>query len=280
MMEAASQTTETTVIEPPKGKWWPDFRELWARRELIYYMARRDVSVRYKQAVVGFSWAIVQPLFFAAVFGVFFGLLAKIESPGVIPYPLFAASGMVLWLAFADGLSTCSFSTVLASGLISKIYFPRLVIPIAAVMPAMVDLVVGFVVMIAVSWGFGFEPRPQLLLFPLCLLLTCAITLGAGLWFSALNVKYRDVLIIVPFITLVGLFISPIVYPIDLLPDDLLPLYVLNPVSGVMELWRYMLLPTEFNPLLMLIPLASSALLLVSGAMYFTRAEPGFADVI
>ena len=279
-MEAAGQTTEITVIEPPRGRWLPDLRELWDRRELLYYMARRDISVRYKQAVVGFSWAIVQPLFFAAVFGVFFGLLAKVESPGVIPYPLFAAAGMVLWLAFADGFAACSFSTVVASSLISKIYFPRLVIPIAAVMPAMVDLVVGFVVMIFVAWGFGFEPRPHLVLFPLAWVMTFAITLGAGLWFSALNVRYRDVLIIVPFVTLVGLFITPIIYPIDLVPDDLLPLYVLNPVSGVMELWRYMLLPVEFNPVLMVIPLVSSAILLVSGAMYYTRAEPGFADVI
>jgi len=280
MVEVAGQTSETTVIQPPHGRWIPNFRELWDRRELLYYMARRDVAVRFKQAVVGFTWTIIQPLFFAAVFSLVFGLLQKIDAPGEIPYPLFAASGMILWIAFAEGFSTCSFSTVQASALISKIYFPRIVVPIAAVVPAMIDLIVGFFVMILVAWGFGYEPRPHLVLFPLCLGMTFAITLGAGLWFSALNVKYRDVLMIVPFITLVGLFISPIVYPIDLIPSELHALYVVNPVSGVLELWRYMLLPVNFDPTLMLIPLASSVLLLISGAMYFTRAEPGFADVI
>ena len=279
-MEAAGQPARTTIIEPAGGKWWPDLRELWDQRDLMYYMCRRDVSVRYKQAIVGFAWAIVQPLFFAAVFSVFFGLLAKVPSAKGIPYPLFAASGMVLWLAFADGLTTCSFSTVMAAGLISKIYFPRLVIPIAAVTPAMIDLIIGFLVMIPIAWAYGFEPRPQLLLFPLLFVLTLATTLGAGLWFSALNVRYRDIVMVVPFFTLVGLFITPIVYPIDLVPENLLPLYVLNPVSGVMELYRWMLLPTDFPGLLLLIPVVMSALFLISGAMYFKRAEPGFADVI
>jgi lipopolysaccharide transport system permease protein len=279
-MESSATTTPTTVIEPPEKKWFPDWRELWDRRELMYYMARRDASVRYKQAVVGFAWSIFQPLFFAAVFGVFFGLLAKIDAPAGIPYPLFAAAGMVIWLAFAEGLAACSTSTVAASALISKIYFPRLVIPIAAVAPAMVDLVIGFLVMIPIALAFGFEPRPQLVLFPICLVLTFMITLGAGLWFAAMNVRYRDVLVIVPFATMIGLFISPIIYPIDYVPPELHPLYVLNPVSGVMELWRYMLLPVEFDPLLMLISAASAVVILISGLMYFTRAEPGFADVI
>jgi lipopolysaccharide transport system permease protein len=279
-VETSATTTPTTVIEPARGRWFPNFRELWDRRELMYYMARRDVSVRYKQAVVGFFWSILQPLMFAAVFGVFFGLLQKIDPPAGIPYPLFAAAGMVMWLAFADGLAVCSTSTVAASPLISKIYFPRLIVPIAALAPPMVDLVIGFLVMIPVSWAFGFEPRPHLVLFPICLILTFMITLGAGLWFAAMNVRYRDVLVIVPFVTMIGLFISPIIYPLSLVPEELHPIYVLNPVSGVMELWRYMLLPMEFDPLLLLISAGSGLVILISGLMYYTRAEPGFADVI
>jgi lipopolysaccharide transport system permease protein len=280
MMEASGTTSRTTLIEPPRSKWLPDFRELWDRRELMYYMARRDISVRYKQAIVGFTWSIMQPLMFAAVFGVFFGLLAKIEGPTTIPYPLFAASGLVLWVTFSDGLGVVSLSTLQASALISKIYFPRLVIPIASLAPKIVDLVIGFLVMIPIAWGFGFEPRPHLVLFPLCLVLTFAITLGAGLWFAALNVRYRDVNVIVPFVILIGLFISPIIYPIDYVPEELRPLYVLNPVSGVMELWRYMLLPVPFDPMLLLISAGSGIVILISGLMYFTRVEPGFADVI
>jgi lipopolysaccharide transport system permease protein len=140
--------------------------------------------------------------------------------------------------------------------------------------------VVGFLVLIPIAWAFGIEPRPHLLLFPVCLVLTFTITLGAGLLFSAMNVKYRDVVVIVPFVTLVGLFISPIIYPIDYVPEELRVIYGLNPISGVMELWRVMLFPVPFHPELVLISMGSSLILLLAGLIYYTRAEPAFADVI
>lgn len=274
-------TPQQTVIEPPKGWGFPSFRELWQQRDLLYFMSRRDISVRYKQSVFGILWALIQPLTFAVVFSVFFGLLVEIDAPGDIPYPLFAASGMILWVAFADGLAQCSLSMVMGGPLISKLYFPRLTIPIAAIMPAMLDLIVGFLVIVPIAWGFGYPPDKHLLIFPLVLGLTAAVTLGAGLWFAALNVKYRDIVLLVPFITLVGLFVSPIIYPITEVPVQLQPLYAINPMSGILELWRFMLLPTPWpSPSLLLIPIAVSVGLLVTGLIYFKRAEPNFADLI
>jgi lipopolysaccharide transport system permease protein len=277
----ATRAPQQTVIEPPRGWGFPNLRELWEQRDLLYFMSRRDIAVRYKQSVFGVLWALIQPLTFAAVFSLFFGLLVEIKAPQDIPYPLFAASGMVLWVAFADGLQFCSLSMVTSSALISKIYFPRLVIPTAAITPAMLDLIVGFLVMIAVAWGFGYPPDKHLLIFPVVLGLTAAVTLGTGLWFAALNVKYRDIVMVVPFITLVGLFVSPLIYPITEVPVELQPLYAINPMSGILELWRFMLLPTPWPSLsLLLIPVTISIGLLTTGLIYFRRAEPNFADLI
>jgi len=278
---ATTPATRKTVIEPPRGWGFPSLKELWEQRDLLYFMSRRDVAVRYKQSVLGVLWTVAQPLAYAVVFSVFLGLLAKVPSATDIPYPLFAASGMIIWLAFADGLTKGSLSMTLGAAMISKLYFPRLVLPIAAIVPAMIDLIVGFLVIVPIAWAYGFPPDKHLLLFPVVFGLTLATTLGAGLWFAALNVKYRDVVLLVPFIILVGLFITPIIYPISLVPIDVRPLYMVNPMTGILELWRFMLLPTAFpSPFLLAIPVTVSLGMLMTGLIYFKRAEPHFADVI
>jgi len=254
--------------------------ELWQQRDLVYLLARRDIAVRYKQAAIGTFWAILQPVFLAVVFSLFFGALQKVEAPEGIPYPLFAVSGMVMWLFFANAMQTCSESTTASAQLISKVYFPRMAIPIAAIAPAALDFAIGFVVVVVVTLAYGFSLQIQLLLLPVVAALALATALGIGLWLSALNVKYRDVHLLVPFVILVGLFMSPIIYPFDLVPEHLQPLYALNPMVGVLEAYRWMLLGTDWPGTLMLIPIAASLILTVTGAVYFRKAEQVFADVI
>lgn len=277
---APSAAVQERVIEPAKGWAFPDFKELWEHRDLLYFMAKRDVAVRYKQAVVGFSWAIVQPLLLAAAFSLFFGVLAKIPAPADVPYPLFAATGIIAWLFIAGGLQNSATSTVQAASLISKVSFPRLVIPIAALAPSTVDFICGFFVVIGVAAAYGFMPQVQLLLAPLLVLLALISILGAGLWLSALNVRYRDVVLLVPFITQIGIFVSPVVYSIDIVPERWQPIYALNPAVGVLEIYRWMVLGSDWPGALPLISIAVSIVLLVTGLLYFRRAEQHFADVI
>jgi lipopolysaccharide transport system permease protein len=272
--------TSVRVIEPAGGLRFPDLRELWDHRDLIYYLARRDVVVRYKQAVVGALWAVLQPVMIAAVFSVFLGLLAKVPSQAGIPYPLFALSGMVMWLFFARALEQVSSSTVDSEALISKIYFPRIVIPIAAIFAPAVDFLIGVVVVIAVAAAYGFAPGLTLLGFPLAFALATLTAVGVGLWLSALNVRYRDIRLVVPFALLLGLFMTPITYPFDLVPEHLQALYSLNPMVGVIEAFRWSVLGTDWPGTLLLVPVAMSTVLLVTGALYFQHSERGFADVI
>lgn len=278
-MEASSQRI-TTVIEPGRATSFPSFRELWGHRDLVYFLARRDLVVRYKQAVAGFFWAVLQPIFLATVFAVFLGILARVPSEEGIPYPLFAISGMVLWLAFSKGVETCASSTVQNEALISKIYFPRIIIPLTALAAPLVDSVIGFFVVIVAGLIYGFVPGVTVLAAPAVILLAMATALGFGLWFSALNVKYRDFGVVIPFAMLVGLFVTPIAYPFDLVPANLQPLYALNPMVGVLEAFRWSLLGTEWPGTLILIPVVISIVTLITGARYFIRAERGFADVI
>jgi lipopolysaccharide transport system permease protein len=278
-MEAA-ETTPVRVIEPVGGFGLPSVRELWDHRDLIYYLARQYVVVRYRQAFIGALWAVLQPVSIAIVFSVFLGLLAKVPSEAGIPYPLFAISGMVMWLFFARTLDSASASTLDSQALISKIYFPRLVIPIAAVAAPIIDFLVGFVVVVIVAIAYGFPPGPQILAVPVPFVLALLTGTGLGFWLSALNVKYRDVKMIVPFALLLGLFITPITYPFDLVPDNLQALYSLNPMVGVLELFRWCVLGTDWPGALILIPAAMSVFVFLGGALYFHRAERGFADVI
>lgn len=276
-----ADASHVTVIEPETGLTPPKVRELWEARDLVALLVRRDVSVRYRQTAVGALWAVVQPVGLAVVFSVFLGLLAKVPSPGTLPYPLYALSGMVMWLYFQQAFSRSSESVVSASGLISKVYFPRLAIPLVAVVGPIADFCVAFVVLLCVMTAYGHPPGLEVLVTPGVLLLAVATALGLGLWFSAVAVRYRDVQHVVPFLTLVGLFITPIVYPFDLIPSKLQPIYALNPMVGVMEAWRWALFgEMSASPALVLIPAVISCLLILTGAMFFRRSERTFADYV
>jgi lipopolysaccharide transport system permease protein len=283
-MEASAQTrnehARIRVIEPGTKFPLPDLRELWERRDLLYFLARRDVAVKYRQSTLGPFWAVLEPLLLAGVFSVFFGLLQKVDPPKGIPYPLFAASGMVLWIYFSNALSSVASSTVGSPELISKVYFPRIIIPLAAVVPAVVGFAAGFAVVIVLTLAYGFVPGPEVLLMPVLALFVAVLALGIGLWLSAINVRYRDVYMLVPFLILIGLFASPIIYPLDLLPDHLETLYAINPVVGLLEAYRWMLLGTEWPGVLLIPSVVIGPLLVLTGAIYFQRAEQSFADVI
>ena len=278
---AVRESTPVTVIEPVKGWSWPNWSELWGHRELIYVLARRDVAILYKQSVIGAAWAVVQPLLLAGVFSLFFGLLAKIDTGTDVPYPVFAVLGMVTWLYFASALLKVTNSTVDSAPLISKVYFPRLVIPVAAVMAPTVDFAVGMVVGLVVTLAYGVVPPLQVVLLPLIVPCVLAVTLAFGLWLAAIHVKYRDIGNVVSFAILVGLFITPIVYPFSNIPDAYHLLYGLNPMVGVLELMRWMVLPgSDFPAQLLVVTVVESAVLIVTGILYFGRAEREFADVI
>ena len=278
---AVRESGPLTVIEPPKGWSWPDWSELWAHRELLYVLGRRDVAILYKQSAIGAAWAVIQPLSLAAVFSLFFGLLAKIDTGTDVPYPVFAVLGMVTWLYFTGVLSRAASSAVESAQLISKVYFPRLVIPLAVVLAPTVDFAIGMFVALGVTLLYGVIPPIQVVLVPLLVPAVLAVALGAGLWLAAIYVKYRDIGNVVAFAVLVGLFITPIVYPFSNIPDSYQLLYGLNPMVGVLELMRWMTLPgSEFPVALMIVTLVESVLLLAGGVVYFGRAQRDFADVI
>jgi homopolymeric O-antigen transport system permease protein len=276
----AHESTSIRVIEPVGSVGLPSVGELWDNRDLIYYLARQYVVVRYRQAVVGVLWAVIQPVVIAVVFSVFLGLLAKVPSEKGIPYPLFAISGMVMWLYFARTLDAVAASTADSGALISKIYFPRLAIPIASVAAPSIDFLFGLLVVVVAAVAYGFPPSVQLLLVPIPFLFALLTATGLGFWLSALNVKYRDIRLIVPFALLIGLFITPITYPFSLVPDNLQALYSLNPMVGVLEMFRWCVLGTSWPGALLLIPATTSVVFFLAGALYFHRAERGFADVI
>jgi lipopolysaccharide transport system permease protein len=279
-MEAGS-AAPVRVIEPPSRFSRPSLREVWEYRDLLYLLARREVAVRYKQSAIGIVWAVVQPLLLAVVFSVFFGHLAHIPSEPGVPYAAFAVSGMVLWLFFASAMAASTASTLANRELISKVYFPRVIIPIAAVAQPLVDFAIGFVVVLLTLVVYGITPPIQILLIPLAVALALLTALGIGLWLSAVNVRFRDVHLAVPFLIMVGLFVSPITYPFRLVPAHLHAVYAINPLVGVLETYRWMLFPTAPWPgTLVLIPIAISILLVVTGALYFQRTEHTFADVI
>jgi lipopolysaccharide transport system permease protein len=254
--------------------------ELWDYRELLYFLTWRDIKVRYKQTALGFVWAILQPLLTMVVFSLFFGRLAKIPSDGV-PYPIFAFTALVPWTLFAYGLSQSSTSLVASANLIKKIYFPRLVIPIASVLSALVDFGIALAVLLGMMVWYGIAPTVHVLWLPGLVLLALVTALGVGLWLCALNVQYRDVKYILPFLTQFWMFATPIAYPSSLLPEPWRTLYGLNPLAGVVEGFRWALLGanTRPGPMIALSALAAVTLL-ITGAFYFRRMEKTFADIV
>jgi homopolymeric O-antigen transport system permease protein len=269
-----------TVIQPTHG--WAALRlgELWEYRELLYFLTWRDVKVRYKQTALGAAWAILQPLLTMLVFTLVFARLAKMPSDG-IPYPLFAFAALLPWQLFSYSLNQASSSLVASQQLIKKVYFPRLVIPISAVLGGLVDFALAFVVLVAMMVWYGAVPGRAILALPLFLLLAVATALAVGLWLATLNVEYRDVRYTIPFLTQFWLFATPIAYPASLVPERWRPLFGLNPMAGVVEGFRWCLLGTETAPGPMVwVSAAVVAVLLASGLVYFRRMERTFADVV
>lgn len=267
-------------IAPSKGWVSLQLKELYAYRELLYFLIWRDIKVRYKQTALGAAWAIIQPFFTMLVFSLFFGRLAKMQSDG-LPYPVFAYAALVPWTFFAQGLSQASDSLVGSANLIRKVYFPRLAIPVGTVAGGVVDFVLAFGVLLLLMFYYGVRPGWQIVWLPLLLLLALVTALGVGLWLSALNVKFRDVKYVVPFVTQFWMFLTPIAYPSSLLPEVWRPVYALNPMVGVVEGFRWALLGTDTAPGPMLGVSATVALLLLAGgAFVFRRMEKSFADVV
>ena len=269
-----------THIGPSEG--WLDLglRELVEYRELLYFLVWRDVKVRYKQTVLGAAWAVIQPFMTMVVFSLFFGRLAQIPSEGV-PYPIFSYAALVPWTFFANGLSQSANSLVGSASLLTKVYFPRLTIPIASVLSGAVDFVLAFVVLLGMMVFYGIAPTANVVWLPLLLLLALVAALGVGLWLSTLNVQFRDVRYVVPFVVQFWLFATPIAYPSSLLSEPWRSLYALNPMVGVVEGFRWALLGTETAPGPMILVSALAALvILVGGVIYFRRMEDTFADVV
>jgi homopolymeric O-antigen transport system permease protein len=274
---SAEGHTALHVIEPPRGWPRPDLRELWRYRDLVYHLARRDLAIRYRQTVIGAAWAIVRPVAFAAVFASFVTLIGRVPTEGV-PYAVFALTGMSMWLFISGSLTVTASSTVASSALVSKVYFPRLTIPIAAIVPQIVDLAIAFVVLLIAIAIYGVGLTWNLLALPAVFALALVITLGAGLWLAAYGARYRDLQHVVPFIVQIGLFVSPVLYPLELVPDRWQALYSLNPAVGVLEAFRWCVLGTAGPGELILIPIVAGLVLFGAGLRVFARAESRFAD--
>lgn len=267
-------------VEPSRGWVSLRLRELWAYRELLYFLIWRDIKVRYKQTVLGATWAIIQPFFTMVVFSLFFGKLAKMPSDG-IPYPIFSYAALVPWSFFANGLNQASNSLVGNSNLIKKVYFPRMSMPIASVLGGVVDFVLAFIMLIGMIFYYGMVPTINVIWLPFFLILAFTTSLGASLWLSAMYVQFRDIRHIIPFLTQIWLFATPIVYPSSLLSEPWRTLYGINPMVGVVEGFRWALLGSHAAPGPIIVVSSMAAMgLLLSGAFYFRRMEKTFADVV
>jgi lipopolysaccharide transport system permease protein len=308
---AADTTPYTKIIKPVDG-WIPlNLGELWQYREMLWFTIWRDLRVRYKQTILGMFWAIIQPFVTMIVFSFVFGRLARLPSDG-IPYPLFSYVGLLPWTFFSNGLSKASTSMTSNSGLIKKIYFPRLILPITAIAGGLVDLALSFMMLIVLMlyyWSttpdltatlslypltnpalitafmqaqeLHFQITPNIIWLPALLLLAFVASLGISLWFAALNVYFRDVGQAMSFIVRIGMYLTPVAYPLSALPNDLQTLAAFNPMTGVVEGFRWALLGTDTAPgFTVIIAAVLSIILLISGAFYFRRAESRFADLV
>jgi lipopolysaccharide transport system permease protein len=269
-----------TRRQPVKGWPWPKFRELWEYRELLFFFAWRDIKVRYRQTVMGALWAIIQPFLTMVIFSLFFGRLANIPSDG-LPYPIFSYAALVPWTFFANALAQASKSLVSSANMVKKIYFPRLALPIATVLAGVIDFVLAFIVLLGMMLFYGLVPTVNIIWLPLFLLLALVTSLGVGLWFSAMNVQFRDVQFTIPFLIQAWLFMTPIAYPSSMLSEPWRTVYGLNPMAGVVDGFRWALLGSGTAPGPMMIVSGIVALtLFISGAFYFRRMEQSFADVL
>jgi lipopolysaccharide transport system permease protein len=267
-------------IEPSQGWISLKLHDVWEYRELLFFLIWRDVKVRYTQTALGVAWAVIQPFFTMVVFSLFFGKLGRIPSDG-IPYPIFSYAALVPWTFFAHGLTQSSNSLVTGGQLIKKVYFPRLIIPLAAVLSGGVDFILAFLVLLGMMFYYGMVPTMNVVWLPAFMLLGVTASLGVGLWLSALNVQYRDVRHAVPFIVQFWLFATPIAYPSTLLAEPWRTIYGLNPMVGVVEGFRWALLGTDTRPgAIILVSCLMTIIILVGGAFFFRRMEKTFADVV
>jgi lipopolysaccharide transport system permease protein len=272
------------VIEPTRGWASLGLRDVWAYRELLYFLVWRDVKVRYKQTVLGILWVVLQPVVSMAIFTVLFGILLKVPS-GDVPYPAFALAGLLPWNYFSQALTRSSTSVVNSSHLITKIFFPRLVIPLSGVLSSLVDFAIAFGVLVCLMLVYGIVPTTRLFILPALILLAIVTALGFGLWLSALNVRYRDINYLLPFLVQIWMYLTPVVYGSNLVPARFRFLLSLNPMTGVVEGFRWALFgPAAVGdylsaPLLGL-SVGISLLVLISGAFFFRRTERTFADII
>ena len=267
-------------IRPSRGWAALNLRDLWQYRELIYFLIWRDIKVRYKQTLLGATWAILQPLLTAAIFSLVFGRLAKIPSDD-IPYPLFSYTALVPWTFFATGMTQSANSLVNGAHLITKIYFPRLAMPIATVLAGLLDFSLAFVILVVMMLYYQRVPTINVVWLPLFLLLALVTALGVGMWLAALNVQFRDVKYAVPFLSQIWLFATPIAYSSSLVSGPWRAVYALNPMVGVVEGFRWALLGAQSSPgPILLVSTITALLVLVTGTFYFRRTEKTFADVI
>ena len=270
----------TTVIDSSHAWWGSQLQAVWEYRELLYFLVWRDLKVRYKQTALGAGWAILQPFLTMVVFSAIFGAFAKIPSEG-LPYPIFAFTALLPWSYFANSFGRAGNSLVGSANLITKVYFPRLIIPLSAILAGLVDFAVAFVILLGMMIFYGVHFTAMLWYLPLFMLLAMACALGVGLWLSALNVKYRDVGYLIPFLTQIWMYASPIAYPTSLIPPGLRLLYSLNPLVGVIEGFRFALLGTgSLNNAGLWLSAGIALIVLFSGLVYFQRTEETFADVV
>jgi len=272
---------EFVQIIRPRQNWWDiDLRELWAYRELLYFFVWRDIKVRYKQTVIGAAWAILQPFMTMVVFSLFFGKLAKMPSHG-LPYPVFYYSALLPWMYFAGALQNATNTIIEHQRVITKVYFPRIILPLAAVLSGLVDFGIAFIILIGMMLFYGILPTLAVLWLPFLMLLAVATAFGIGLWLSALNAIYRDVRYAVPFLIQFWMFASPVAYPSSLVPERWQWLYGLNPMAGVIEGFRWALTGQGQPPQsLFAVSVLAVFLVLLGGLIYFRRMEGIIADLV
>lgn len=278
---AVRSETRTVIIRPSRGWSAINLRDLWLYRELIYFMTWRDLKVRYKQTLLGVAWAVIKPFMTMVVFTIFFGNLAKMSSDG-LPYAVFTLTALLPWELFTAALNQASQSLVKSSNMITKVYFPRIILPLSSILAGLVDFLIAFVILLLMMWYYHITPTAAVWTLPLYLLLALVTALGVGLWLAALNVLYRDINYITPFLTQFWLFITPIVYPVSNIPEQWRMLYAINPMTGVVEGFRWALLGSQASAPTGMLAVSSvvAILLLMSGLFYFRRTERRFADMV
>ncbi len=278
-MQGAGQKTIPVRIQPSKGWVTIDFGELRDYRELLYFLTWRDIKIRYKQTIMGISWAVIQPFFSMVVFTIFFGRMAKMPSDGV-PYPVFSYSALVSWTFFTTAVTQAANSLVGNANLLKKVYFPRLYIPVASILACLVDFLLAFLLLLGIMAWYHLSVTWHIIWVPFFTLVAVITACGTGLWLAALNVQFRDVRYTVPFLLQLWLFLTPVVYPTSMLKGSWQIFYSLNPMVGVVDGFRWALLGTGGAPgVNMMVSLVVAGLLFLSGVFSFRRMEKTFADV-